>query len=39
MMVLTHVLREIQQCKHKEDILLSVLQRPVAEVTVVLAVA
>lgn len=39
MMVLTYVLREVQQCEHKEHILLSVLQWPVAEVTVVLAVA
>jgi len=31
----THVLREVQQRKHKENILLSVLQRAVAEVAVV----
>ncbi|TNN83523.1 hypothetical protein EYF80_006041 [Liparis tanakae] len=31
----THVLREVQQRKHKENVLLSVLQRAVAEVAVV----
>lgn len=37
--VRTHVLREVQQRQHKEDILLSVQQRAVAEVAVVSPVA
>lgn len=33
--VSTHILGEVQQCQHKENILLSVLQWTVAEVSVV----
>lgn len=35
----THVLREVEQRQHEEDVLLAVLQRPIAEVSVVLAIA
>lgn len=34
----THVLREVEQRQHEEDVLLPVLQRAIAEVSVVLAV-
>lgn len=31
----THIFREVQQCKHKEQVLLSVQQRTVVEVAVI----
>lgn len=34
----THVFREVEQRQHEEDVLLTILQRPIAEVSVVLAI-